>query len=247
MITKKLSQLIRSLHRKKGRKQEQLFLVEGAKSVLELASSNYSIKTLLATDLFLAQHGHLFQAGALITADAASLNRLGTLQTNDSALAVVQMQPNQSFQPAEGQWTLLLDGINDPGNLGTIIRLADWYGYPNIICSADTVDFYNPKVVAAAKGSFTRVKAWYTDLAALLEQQHLPAYGADMHGENIHTFGFPESGLLVLGSEANGIRPEVRNQLTAMLSIPAFGGAESLNVAMAGAILCDNIRRQHPG
>lgn len=246
MITKKLSQLIRSLHRKKGRKQEQLFLVEGAKSVLELANSKYSIKTLLATDLFLAQHGHGLPAELQIAADAASLKQLGTLQTNDAALAVVQMLPNQSFTPAEGQWTLLLDGINDPGNLGTIIRLADWYGYPNIICSNDTVDFYNPKVIAAAKGSFTRVSAWYTELPDLLQQSSLPAYGADMQGENIHTFSFPEGGLLVLGSEANGIRPEVQQQLNAMLSIPAFGGAESLNVAMAGAILCDNIRRQHP-
>jgi TrmH family RNA methyltransferase len=247
MITKKLSQLVRSLHQKKYRKQEQLFLVEGAKSVLELLEADYAIKTLLLTQMFFNKYADRLSGLPLVETDAATLERLGTLQTNDSALAVVAMKPNLPFPLPEKGWTLVLDGINDPGNLGTLLRIADWYGLKKLICSTDTVDLYNPKVIAASKGSFSRVQAWYTDLHPLLNESTLPAFGADMQGANIHRFSFPEAGLLVLGGEANGIRPEIRPLLSGMLSIPAFGKAESLNVAMAGAILCDNLRRQHPG
>ncbi|WP_224998055.1 RNA methyltransferase [Cesiribacter sp. SM1] len=245
MISKKLSSLVRSLHQKKYRKKENLFLVEGAKSVLEVIQSVYSIKTLVATPMFLQEHQSLLkhQPIDVVEASAAEITALGTLQTNDAALAVVNMLQEEPLQAEAGEWALVLDDVGDPGNLGTIIRIADWYGIQKLICSETTVDFYNPKVIAASKGSFTRVHAYYTNLLGFLEQEARPVYGADLQGQSVHTFAFPEAGYLLMGSESHGISDELAARLTARITIPAWGGAESLNVAVATAILCDNLRR----
>jgi RNA methyltransferase, TrmH family len=246
MVSKNLSRLLRSLHHKKYRKSEHLFLVEGAKSVLEVMHSSYSVKTILASPMFLAEHHSLLaqKGGELVEATAAELEALGTLQTNNTALAVVAMQDNEPLQAEAGEWALLLDDVGDPGNLGTIIRIADWYGIRKLICSPTTVDFYNPKVITATKGSFSRVQAYYTELLPFLEGQSLPVYGADLEGESVHRFRFPAGGYLLMGSEAHGISPELARRLSGRITIPAFGAAESLNVAIATAILCDNLRRQ---
>ena len=246
MVSKKLSSLVRSLHLKKYRKKENLFLVEGAKSVLEVIQSGYKIKTVIGTAMFLADHHQLIKEKKIeaIEAGAAELSGLGTLQTNDTALAVVEMHPNTALEANNGEWALLLDDVGDPGNLGTIIRIADWYGIKKLICSESTVDFYNPKVIAASKGSFTRVSAYYTDLVTFLQQQQKPVYGADLQGISVHAFSFPESGYLLMGSESHGISEELSARLSGRITIPAYGGAESLNVAVATAIICDNMRRQ---
>lgn len=245
MVSKKLSSLIRSLHQKKYRKNEALFLVEGAKSVLEVMQSGYSLKTLVATPMFLSEHTSLLSKVdfSVVPANAAELNALGTLQTNDTALAIVAMQPNEPQQATAGEWALVLDDVGDPGNLGTIIRIADWYGIRKIICSETTVDFYNPKVIAASKGSFTRVKAYYTDLPSFLASQQLPVFGADLAGAPVHSFAFPAAGYLLMGSESHGISEALAARLSGKITIPAYGAAESLNVAVATAIICDNIRR----
>ena len=245
MVSKKLSSLVRSLHQKKYRKKENLFLVEGAKSVLEVVQSAYKLKTLLATPMFLEEHVDLLSPGGieLTEATAGELTALGTLQTNDSAIAVVEMQPHLALAAEAEEWVLLLDDVGDPGNLGTIIRIADWYGIQKLICSETTVDFYNPKVIAASKGSFTRVRAYYTSLTDFLKDQKLPVYGADLHGESAHHFQYPKEGYLLMGSESHGISAELASALTARLTIPSYGQAESLNVAIATAILCDNLRR----
>ncbi|AHM59949.1 tRNA/rRNA methyltransferase SpoU [Flammeovirgaceae bacterium 311] len=245
MISKKLSSLIRSLHQKKYRKKENLFLVEGVKSVLELIQSGYSIKTLVATPMFLQEHLSFLKSAdfEIAEAGAAEITALGTLQTNDAALAVVHMQEEQLLKAEAGEWALLLDDVGDPGNLGTIIRIADWYGIRKLICSETTVDFYNPKVIAASKGSFTRVSAHYTNLLHFLEGENKPVYGADLQGASVHTFAFPEAGYLLMGSESHGISQELGSKLAGRITIPAWGGAESLNVAIATAILCDNLRR----
>lgn len=246
MISKKQSQLLKSLHLKKFRKKEQLFLVEGAKSVLELLLSEYKTRTVYATSMFLQEYENELQIAntEVVTVSGEVLSSLGTFQTNDAALAVAEMLPNKPLAAAEHEFALILDQLNDPGNLGTIIRIADWYGIRKIICSGSTVDFYNPKVIAAAKGSFTRVKAWYTDLPEFLQQNQLPVYGADMHGKDVHTYAFAAGGYLLMGNEANGIEKGLQAYITDTLSIPAYGGAESLNVAIATAVVCDNLRRQ---
>lgn len=245
MITKKQSQLIKSLHLKKFRKKENLFFVEGAKSVLELLQSKYRTKTVFLTPLFAQEYAKELQnANAeLVTVNSQTLASLGTFQSNDTALAIAEMLPNEPLSATENEYALLLDDVNDPGNLGTIIRIADWFGIRKIICSENTVDFYNPKVVAAAKGSFTRVRAYYTDLIEFLQANKLPVYGADMEGASVHTYSFAKAGYLLMGNEANGINAELLPYITDKLSIPAYGGAESLNVAMATAIICDNLRR----
>lgn len=246
MVSKKLSSLIRSLHLKKFRKKEELFLVEGAKSVLEVLQSGYKVKTVLAAPLFLAENFPLIKQHASVDVQEASpgeLTALGTLQTNDTALAVVEMQPQKPLFAEAEEWCLLLDDVGDPGNLGTIIRIADWYGIKKLICSETTVDFYNPKVIAASKGSFSRVQAYYTDLEVYVQQLKQPVYGADLAGASVHNFAFPSSGYLLMGSESHGISETVAAALSGRITIPAYGGAESLNVAVATAIICDNLRR----
>lgn len=246
MVSKKLISLIRSLHLKKYRKKENLFLVEGAKSVLEVIQSDYKVKTLIGTSMFLDAHQALLTTAVphLLEADATLLSSLGTLQTNDSALALVEMLPNEPLQAHQGEWVLALDNVGDPGNLGTIIRIADWYGIRKIVCSDTTVDLYNPKVITASKGSFTRIRVYYTDLENFLKAEQMPVYGADLQGESVHEFAFPASGYLLMGSEAHGISAEMARQLSGRITIPAYGGAESLNVAIATAIICDNLSRQ---
>lgn len=246
MITKKQSQLIKSLHLKKYRKKEQLFLVEGAKSVLELLRSDYKTKTVFATPLFEQDYGdELQKAGVeVVSVSSQVLSDIGTFKTNDAALALAEMSPNEPLQASQNEYALLLDNLNDPGNLGTIIRIADWYGIRKMICSDSTVDFFNPKVIAAAKGSFTRVRAFYTHLPDFLQQNSLPVYGADMEGKVVHAYSFAAGGYLLMGNEANGIEAALLPYIRDTLSIPGFGGAESLNVAVATAVICDNLRRQ---
>lgn len=247
MVSKKLSSLVRSLHQKKNRKKEGLFLVEGAKSVLEVIQSDYKIKTLIATAMFIAEHQSLLKHDyfTLVEATAAELAALGTLQTNDTAMLIAETMPNQPLQADAGEWALLLDNVGDPGNLGTIIRIADWYGIRKLICAETTVDFYNPKVIAASKASFSRVRAYYTDLSEFLEAQPgTPVFGADLQGEDVHSFAYPKGGYLLMGSESRGISPALAARLSGRITIPAYGAAESLNVAIATAIICDNIRRQ---
>lgn len=245
MISKKQSQLIKSLQQKKYRKKEQLFFVEGAKSVLELLSSDYRTTTVYATPLFLQEYRSEVQNAnvELVEVSSQVLESLGTFKTNDAALALAEMKPNTPLSAGDGEFALLLDDLNDPGNLGTIIRIADWFGMRKIICSESTVDFYNPKVIAAAKGSFTRVQVYYAHLPDFLKSVKLPVYGADMDGADVHHFSFPKEGYLLMGSEANGIHPDLEPFISEKLRIPGWGGAESLNVAMATAILCDNLRR----
>ncbi len=135
---------------------------------------------------------------------------------------------------------MALESINDPGNLGAIIRIADWYGIEKILCSSDTVDFYNPKVIAASMGSFLRVQVQYGDLSELLKNTALPVLGAFLDGTNVHKFQFPTEGILVIGSEAHGISPALEKIVTEKITIPRTGKAESLNAAIATAIICDN-------
>jgi len=241
MLTKATAKFIKSLQLKKYRKSEQSFVVEGTKSVLEVMSGDLEITHLLGTSDFVEKHADKYK-GEIIEVSANQLSSIGSFKTNDGALAVVKQRPNEALYLAE-ELAIGLDGINDPGNLGTIIRIADWYGVNKIIASENTVDLYNPKVIAASKGSFIRVRVFYTDLEKFLKNQSLPIYGAVMNGENIHNEKLPNAGIIILGNEANGISKEVYELLNHKLAIPKYGHAESLNVAMATAIICDNFKR----
>jgi TrmH family RNA methyltransferase len=246
MVSGKWLKLVKSLQVKKYRQLHQSFLVEGAKSVLELMDSAYEIRAVFATEAFLRQHirtrpGISFESHA-VTED--ELSRLGSFQTNNAAIAVAVPLPNAPLAVGPAGYALALDGIQDPGNLGTILRIADWYGITQVICSEDTADVYNPKVISASMGSFTRVRTYYCDLPGYLRTQRgTPCLGAFLEGDDVHRFAFPPAGILVMGNESKGIRPGVEALITHKVHIPRYGGAESLNVGIATAVILDNVRR----
>jgi len=167
---------------------------------------------------------------------------LGTFQTNDTVLAIAASQANVPVDIQSG-YGLVLDDIRDPGNLGTIFRLADWYGIRKVICSLHTIDQYNPKVIHASMGAFTRLEVYYTSLPQYLEEISVPVMGAMLSGDNVHQFDFPAMGVFVIGNESRGISEEVLGFLKHQINIPRYGRGESLNAAMATAIICDNWRR----
>ncbi len=241
MLTKASAKFIKSLQLKKYRNIEQLFVVEGVKSVDEVINSAFEIKTIVAEESFIQDRD--LSGIEVIKATRKELAQLGSFKTNDGALAVVYQQTSISPIFSDDLF-IALDGINDPGNLGTIIRIADWYGISKIIATKDTVEVYNPKVIAASKGSFCRVSVYYQDLKAALADSKLTKYGAFMSGENVHDQKFNQHGIIVMGNEANGISPEIEELIDFKITIPKYGGAESLNVAMATAIICDNFKRQ---
>ncbi len=232
--------LIKSLREKKYRQETKKFLVEGTKSVMELIASDYPVESVYATKDFIANNQKLLDKKNIKAqaVDSAELKAFGTLEHNDGALAIAHQKVSILPSKIEGI-VLALDDIRDPGNLGTLIRIADWYGITDIICSGTCVDWYNPKVVASSMGSFTRVRGHYTDLPSYLKKQDAPVLGAFLGGTSVHTYAFPKNGILVIGSESHGISAQVEKLTTEKITIPRFGEAESLNAAIAGAIILD--------
>lgn len=248
MIPKKTIKLIKSLHLKKYRKQTGLFLVEGAKSVLELLQSHIKVRTLIGTEVFLKEHSNVIstsQKGIEIwSADEQVLAAIGSFKSNNAAIGVAVIPGLAKLAVSPQEYVLVLDDVRDPGNLGTLIRIADWYGIQKIICSPETTDAYNPKVIHASMGSFLRVQLWYEDLKSFLSATDMPVYGTFLDGnENVHEVDFGQGGIIVLGNESEGIREELRRYINRQIYIPRFGKAESLNVAVAAAVICDNVRR----
>lgn len=253
MVTRKTIKLIKSLHQKKYRYQHQLFPVEGAKSVLELLASKFTVKTLLGTKVFLRQHKNLLSQNLtddqLLEADETTLSNLSYVKTNNAALALVMLPSVTLTLPVAGAYTIALDNVRDPGNLGTIIRIADWYGIQQIVCSPETTDAYAPKVISASMGSFLRVQVVYTDLSSYLSAASVPVYGAALdQGINLHrqSVGSAE-GVIVLGNESAGLRSEIAPWISQYVHIPRYGRAESLNVGVAAAVICDNLIRSNAG
>lgn len=249
MITRKAIKLIKSLHQKKYRHRHGLFLVEGAKSVLELLASSFKIETLAATELFLQTHHELLTQRAkdflVVELSEPALSSLSSFKHNQSALAVVAIPAVVAQLPAQGAYGLVLDDVSDPGNLGTILRIADWYGIRQIVGSPATTDVYAPKVVSASMGSFLRVSVAYTDLVAYLQAATGPVYGGALdRGTSVHSF-VPRhpGGIIVLGNESVGIQTALEPSISEYLHIPRYGRAESLNVGVATAIICDNLIR----
>lgn len=245
MLSKNQIKYINSLQQKKFRQEYQSFVVEGAKSVVELLSSDFELESLYVTEDFYKETKPLLDKQPLRAeiVGQAELEKAGTFSSNNAALAVAKIKSNQELLLNETEYALVLDEIRDPGNLGTIIRIADWYGIQKIICSEGTVDLYNPKVISSTMGSFTRVSLFYTDLVKYLKGQQKPIYGAFLDSENVHTLNFAPSGYIIIGNEANGISEAVEEVVTHKITIPRFGGAESLNAGIATAVICDNLRR----
>lgn len=240
MISKSTAKFIKSLQLKKYRQQHQAFLVEGAKSVAELLNARYPVEKIAATPEFINECKQLLDGLEVYEVKASELQSLGSLKSNNSTLAVAKI-----VQPEEPDWmnvdyAIILDEINDPGNLGTILRIADWYGIKNIIASEQTAELYNPKVIGASKGSFLRVKVFYKNLPDFIQKYPKPLIGTFMEGDPVHNFEWPEQGYMIMGSEANGISAEVEKQVKYKITIPGAGETESLNVAIATAIICDN-------
>ena len=213
-------------------------MVEGNKTIKEIPSSRYKINEIYSVnpDEFSVENIHI------IPVSPTELKKISFLQNPKDSVAVCEMTEEKILPDFSIQ--LILDGIQDPGNLGTIIRLADWFGIEQIICSEDTVDFYNPKVIQASMGSFLRVNIVYEDIHAYLQNFSSAIIGTDMDGKNLYQYSFPEKFSLVLGNEGNGIRPKTEELLTDKITIPRFGksrATESLNVSMAAGIILGQI------
>lgn len=238
MLTAHTIKIIQSLDKRKFRQKYNLFLVEGSKTIRELYYSNYKVKELFSTNDEVGD----FPAYEIQKITPAELKKISFLQHPKDAVALCEIPETKMMEDAE--FNLVLDGIQDPGNLGTIIRLADWFGIPQIVCSLDTVDLYNPKVIQATMGSFTRVNVVYTDLVEFLNHSENETIGTDMEGLSIYDFHFPERLNLVLGNEGNGMREATERLLKHKVTIPRFGqnqSTESLNVSMACGIILGEI------
>ena len=244
MVSKNQIKTITGLQQKKYRKQHKLFFAEGIKVVQELLNSNFELHQIFTTeDVF---RGTFQQKTTIISEN--DLKKISALTTPNVCLALFGI-PDEKPVPDNGL-IMALDAVRDPGNLGTIIRLCDWFGVTHLVCSDQCVDAYNPKVVQATMGSLARVNIIYTDLPAYLEKTSLPVYGTFMDGENVYACSLPEKGIIVLGNEANGISAAVESKIGYRIAIPRFGDlqqTESLNVATAGAIILSEFRRGSSG
>lgn len=239
MLTKSQIKLITSLGQKKFRIQHQLFIVEGVKGIKEFLNSSLELHTLFTTETIFEAPT---QQTVLVT--DVELKKLSALKTPNTALAVFKIpKPNPVNENA---LIVALDDVRDPGNLGTIIRLCDWFGVKDLVCSKATVDCFNTKVVQATMGSLTRVNVSYLDLETFLANSKMPKFGTFMDGKNVYEMELPKQGIIVMGNEANGISKAIEQLIDQKISIPRFGNlqaTESLNVATATSIFLSEFKR----
>jgi len=239
-ISKNQFKLITSLSQKKYRQKHQLFIAEGVKVVQELLNSSFIVDTLFCTEDFSSD----ISLDKIVRVSETDLKKVSNLKTPNKVLGLFKI-PDEEELNNKGL-IVALDAINDPGNLGTIIRLCDWFGVDELICSKDTVDCYNQKVVQASMGSLKRISIKYLDLETYLSASNLPTFIADMDGENVYKSNLPTEGVLIMGNEANGVSSTIKKLITNKISIPRFGKTqetESLNVATATAILLSEFKR----
>ena len=240
MVSKNQIKLISSLQQKKFRQAHKLFVAEGVKVIQELLDAAFELEHIYATV-------HLFEGVSVTKFSLISddeLKKISALTVPNNCLAVFKIPESKPFLAQN--IVLVLDSIRDPGNLGTIIRICDWFGIQQLICSPDTVDVYNPKVIQATMGSIARVNCVYEDLLPIIENTVLPVFGTFMDGENIYKMNLPKEGIIVLGNEANGISKIIEDKIKNRISIPRFGAlqkTESLNVATAASIIVSEFSR----
>lgn len=250
MISKSLLKQIRSLDIKKYRKESGLFVAEGSKIVIDILNSDIVCEKLIATPEWLATHKIETEA-QIIEADDAELQRASFLRTPQGVMGLFRQRESSTDKTIpERELCLALDEVQDPGNLGTIIRIADWFGIEHIYCSRGTADIYNPKTIQATMGAISRVNIHYTDLAAFLHsiKEDTPIYGTFLNGENIYSKELSKNGVIVMGNEGNGIGKECESAISERLFIPNYptgrATSESLNVSTATAIICAEFRRR---
>lgn len=239
MVSKNQIKAITALHGKKGRSAQNAFIAEGQKVIGEFLTAGFTLESLYVTD------GNLFPKvnGRTIVAES-DLKKMSALTTANNCLAVFSI-PEPAVLPSTGL-ILTLDDVRDPGNLGTIIRLCDWFGVNHLVCSVESADCFNPKVIQAAMGSLARVSVHYTDLTAWINSTSLLVFGTFMDGDIIYDEKLPTEGIVIFGNEANGISAAVEKAVSKRISIPRFGElqkTESLNVATAAAIVLSEFRR----
>jgi len=235
VINNREIKLINSLKRKKNRLEEGLFIVEGEKNVEELLLSDFEVLDIYATDDWHNDVSH-------IKISPKELGRISSLSTPNKVLALVKIPDSNSINT--NITSVVIDGVNDPGNLGTIIRTANWFGINQVICSNNSVDFFNAKVIMASMGSVFKTEVFYTDLKEHLSNSKLPIYGALLEGESIYNVKFNEPSLLLLGSESHGISKDLFPFITDKTTIPGSGNAESLNLGISTAIYCSEYFKQ---
>jgi TrmH family RNA methyltransferase len=256
MLSKNKIKFINTLKKKKTRNEKGLFLAEGEKIVLEIIHSTLIIENLIATEKFIHQltDNQKLKIKEIIIVNDNELKKISNLKTPNEALAVVkQVSPTFSLSIIQKSLSLALDTINDPGNLGTIIRIADWFGIKEVICSENSVDLYNPKTIQATMGAISRVNVHYKNIAHLASElknnTECPVYGCFLEGNNIYETSLKKNGLIILGSESHGISEEIAKQIDTKLFIPSFSNnpsstSESLNVSIAAGIVCSEFRRR---
>jgi TrmH family RNA methyltransferase len=238
-LSKIKAKYIKSLQLKKHRLDEQKFIVEGEKSVLEFVYSKYKVWEIIGTTSFFDNNPSLPNSVEKIEAKEKELSQLGSFQSNNTAIAIIAIPEHQEIKINEHKIVLALDAINDPGNLGTIIRIADWFAIDMILLGRGSVDVYNPKVISATKGSLTRVEVTQCDLLETIEDYKGTVLAADMQGTPIDNFPKLDKGLIIMGNESHGINAELDRFITERVTIPKRGGAESLNVAVSTGIICN--------
>lgn len=242
MVSKNQIKLITSLHQKKFRQANNLFIAEGVKVINELLHSNFELENVYATEpLFPA-----ISKGKFNLIGENDLKKISALTVPNNCLAVFKIPEPKSIK--EKGLIVALDDVRDPGNLGTILRLCDWFGIEQVICSEQTVDIYNPKVVQATMGSIARLNVTYLDLNLYIKTTKIPVFGTFMDGENIYKANLPKEGIIVMGNEANGISSAIEQSVKNRLTIPRFGNlqqTESLNVATATAIILSEFCRNN--
>ena len=237
-LSKNHLKLITSLSQKKYRHKYKLFIVEGIKVVQEFLNSSYELEILFSTE---SSFSYL---DSFIEVSEQELKKISSLKTPNKVIALFKIPVEKNSSPSG--LIVALDAINDPGNLGTIIRLCDWFGIDQLLCSKETVDCYNTKVVQSSMGSLTRVAISYVDLKEYLTSVSIPVFITDMDGDNIYEMKPPTSAVLVMGNEANGISNSIKQIVSTKITIPRYGNSqltESLNVATATAILLSEFRR----
>ncbi|WP_320052342.1 RNA methyltransferase [uncultured Acetobacteroides sp.] len=243
-MTKKEIAEIRKLAQKKFRYEQGLFVVEGQKAIKEIIDAGFHIEMLYASNQ------NELPVKDVIMISTTEMERISFLQTPTNYFALVRIpQSINTYRVIEDEFTLVLDEVQDPGNLGTIIRLADWFGISTIVCSTNTADCFNPKVVQATMGAIARLKIIYCNLQEVLKDarsKNIPIFGTFMNGDNIYTINLPRYGVLVMGNEGSGISKEIEPLVTQRLTIPSFKteNVESLNVAIATAICCSEFKRR---
>lgn len=240
MLTKAQVKDIRSLTQYKSRRAQGAFIVEGDKLAREWLATGAPVKMIIAVKEWHTAYRQLtagHPTATLVEVAEDELSRISTLQTPNSVLLVVGFAEGENELPAN-EWCIALDRIQDPGNMGTIIRIADWYGIKHIIASPDSVDFYNPKVVQSAMGGHLRVALHTAVLSSFIKDAKLPVLAAALNGQNIYEVQKPDAAILIMGNESKGISPELLELATSRITIPRIGGAESLNAAVATGIIC---------